>query len=55
MGRPHVAQASGRVGHARFLLGPPLLHFLLSKVLFHGKTDSRKVLGYLDTVWVPKS
>jgi hypothetical protein len=55
MGRPHVAQVSGRVGHGRFLLGPPLLHFLLSEVLFHGKTGSRKVSGNLDSVWVPKS
>jgi hypothetical protein len=34
-GRPHMSQASGHMGHACFLLGPPLLHFLLSKVLFH--------------------
>jgi hypothetical protein len=48
--RPHVAQAFGHVGHARFSLGPPLLHFLLSKVLFHGKTGSPKVSGNLDSV-----
>jgi hypothetical protein len=39
------------VGHARFSLGPPLLHFLLSKVLFHGKTGPCKVSGNLDFVW----
>jgi hypothetical protein len=55
MGRTHAVQASSLVGHACFLLGPPLLHFLLSKVLFRGKTGSRKVLGNLDSIWVPKS
>jgi hypothetical protein len=54
MGRPHVAQASGHVGHACFLLGPPLLHFLLSEVLFRGKTGSRKVSSNLDSIWVPE-
>jgi hypothetical protein len=48
-GRPHTDQASGHMGHARFLLGPPLLHFLLSKDLFRGKTGSRKVSGNLDS------
>jgi hypothetical protein len=54
-GRPHAAQASSCVGHAHFLLGPPLLHFLLSEVLFHGKTGSHKVSGNLDSIWVPES
>jgi hypothetical protein len=54
-GRPHVAQTSGHVGHACFLLGPPLLHFLLSEVLFREKTGPRKVSGNLDFVWVPES
>jgi hypothetical protein len=49
MGRPHAAQASGHVGHARFLLGPPLLHYLLSEFLFCEKTGSRKV----QVIWTP--
>jgi hypothetical protein len=53
--RPHVAQASGRMGHGYFSLGPPLLHFLLSEVLFRGKTGSPKVSGNLDSVLVPES
>jgi hypothetical protein len=53
--RSHTAQASGRMGHAHFSLGSPLSLFLLSKVLFRGKTGSRKVSGNLDSVWVPVS
>jgi hypothetical protein len=37
------------MGHARFLLGPPLMHFLLSEVLFLGKTGSCKISGNLDS------
>jgi hypothetical protein len=52
---PHTARESGCMGLACLALVPPLLHFLLSEVLFHGKTGSPKVLGNLDSVWVPES
>jgi hypothetical protein len=52
---PHMAKESSRVGHACLAVVAPLLHFLLSEVLFCGKTGSRKVLGNLDSVWVPES
>jgi hypothetical protein len=52
---PHAARESDRVGLARLALVPPLLHFLLSEVLFRGKTRSPKVSGNLDSVWVPES
>jgi hypothetical protein len=52
---PHTAKESGRVGLARLALVPTLLHFLLSEVLFRGKTHSPKVSGNLDSVWVPES
>jgi hypothetical protein len=52
---PHAAQASGCMGHAYFSLGPPLLHFLVSEVLFCEKTGSHKVSSNFDSVWVPES
>jgi hypothetical protein len=51
----HAAKESGCVGLAHLALVPPLLHFLLSEVLFRGKTHSPKVSGNLDSVWVPES
>jgi hypothetical protein len=50
-----MAKEFGRMGHAHLALVAPLLHLLCSEVLFHGKTRSPKILGNLDSVWVPES
>jgi hypothetical protein len=49
-----MAKESGQMGHARLALVAPLLHLLCSEVLFHGKTRSPKILGNLDSIWVPE-
>jgi hypothetical protein len=54
-GWPHTTKESGHMGHACLALVAPLLHFLLSEVLFRGKTGSHKVLGNLVSVWVSES
>jgi hypothetical protein len=46
---PHAAKEFGHVGLAYLSLGPPLLYFLLSEVLFHGKTAPAK----FQVIWTP--
>jgi hypothetical protein len=48
-GWPHVAKESGCMGHDRLALVAPLLHFLLSEVLFHGKQAPTK----FQVIWTP--
>ena len=54
-GGSHAARYLGRMGPLIWALGPPLVCFSRSQVLFIPNIDVRKFAGHLDVVWVSET